>query len=96
MSEITKEAVPEFSVGYGTIDGTPTALQPNKEVLKYVVIRADVNNTGEIRIGVNAAGTANGFPLKAGEQSPMIHIDNLSKVWIVGSTTGQVYSWIAV
>ena len=66
------------------------------KVQKYVVIRADSGNSGTISLGNTATRASSGFILKAGDTSPKIKIDDLSKVWLVGSASSQAYSWISV
>lgn len=59
---------------------------------------ASANSTGIVYVGnsdVTAGGTdgTDGFPLAAGERL-FVAIDDVSKVWVIGSTTGLAVSWI--
>ena len=59
------------------------------------MIRANDDNTGTITIGTKG-NEANGYILRAGESSPRIYLDDLSKVFIVGSGANQGYSYLAI
>jgi hypothetical protein len=65
-----------------------------------VEIRADAaNGANFVYVGnsdVTAGGTdaTDGFKLAAGERV-FIPIDDPSKVWVIGSTTGLAVSWVA-
>jgi len=65
------------------------------EVNKYVVVRANGANTGIILIGTTVANVGDGFILSAGQVSPPIYVDQLNKLYLVGGTANQAYSWIA-
>lgn len=59
---------------------------------------AAANSTGIVYVGkstVTAGGTdtTDGFPLAAGERL-FLAIDDVSSVWVIGSTTGLAVSWI--
>ena len=64
-------------------------------VKKYVMLRANGANTSVIMIGNRADNAADGFILSAGQQSPPLHVDDLSKVYIVGGAADQGFSWVA-
>ena len=65
------------------------------EVRKYVMLRANGANTSVIMIGNTAANASDGFILSAGQQSPPICADDLSRIYIVGGAADQGFSWIA-
>lgn len=79
--------------------GTAEALAAST-ACKSVVITAETDNTGTISVGgstvVAALGTRRGTPLGAGE-SVAIDIDNLSKVFIDATVTGDgvTYTYLA-
>jgi hypothetical protein len=92
--DITREAVAEFQTGSGTVGTTAARIHSGKGLVKGVVVRA---GTKPIAIQSTPGATSNaGFQLGAGEQSPWIHIDDLSKVWVIGSEAGCDYSWLAI
>jgi hypothetical protein len=92
---VAKESVSSWNAGNGSVGETPAQLSDTSfEVRKHVVIRADAGNSGTITVGPNAGGVSAGFILAAGEQTPPIYVDDLSKVWLVGSASGQNYSFI--
>jgi len=66
-----------------------------RRVNKYVVVRANGANTGIILIGTTVANVGDGFILSAGQVSPPIYVDQLNKLYLVGGTANQAYSWIA-
>jgi hypothetical protein len=85
----------------GSIGGT--ALQLTSTVtplLRGITVKADAaNSTAFVYVGNSnvtagiAAPTTDGFKLAAGE-SVSFEIDDVSKVWVIGSTTGLAVSWI--
>jgi hypothetical protein len=96
LVDIDRESQAEFRTGSGTVGTDVVRLSEiGREVKKYVMLRANGANTSVIMIGHSAAGVADGFILSAGQQSPPIFVDTLSKVYIVGGAAGQGYSWIA-
>lgn len=90
---VAKESVADWNSGNGTVGTTPQAIG-EYPVKKHVVIRATTGNTGTIGLSPNAGSAANGFILGAGETSPPIYVDDLNKVFVVGSAASQSYSWI--
>lgn len=64
-------------------------------VKKYVMLRANGANTSVIMIGNTPANASDGFILSAGQQSPPIYADDLSRIYIVGGVADQGYSYIA-
>lgn len=93
--DIAKEAISTFAAGDGTIGLTPTQLTPGGQVNKHVVVRANGGNSNVIMVGPSAAAVGAGFVLAAGNQTPPIYVDDLSKVWLLGGAAAQGYSWIA-
>jgi len=94
---IANEAMAEFIHGHGVVGGTSAALaSAETPVKKYVIIKADLTNTDNVYVGGPAVTTGNGFELDAGESTPPIHINDLSKVWVVGGAASQGYSWLAI
>jgi hypothetical protein len=94
---IGQESIHNWQAGSGTVGTTPTQLFPAAfRVRKSVIIRANAGNSGTITLGNSAASAGDGFILAAGDTSPEIKINDLSKVWLVGSGSDQAYSWLAV
>lgn len=95
--DIIKEAVSEFYSGSGTVDATAAQLHTGRTIVKWVIIKAAADlGAKTISIGPAEGQAAGGFVLTAGQESPPICIDNLNKVWLIGSDAGCGYSWIAV
>ena len=94
---IGKESMTEWSAGNGSVGTVPAQLVAMPfPVRKHVIVRANSGNSATISIGPTSAQCDAGFILAAGATSPPIHIDDLSKVWLVGSASGQAFSWLAV
>lgn len=94
-TELGKESVASFAAGDGTV-GTSSAVQlPGRTVLKHVVVRANGGNTNIVMVGHSEATVAAGFVLAAGEETPPIYVDDLSKIWVLGGAASQGFSWIA-
>lgn len=91
---IGQESQAGFAAGDGTI-GTAEASLPAYPVMKHVVVRANGGNSNIIMVGHGQSAVANGFVLAAGERTPEIYVDDLSKIWIKGGAAAQGYSWIA-
>ena len=82
-----------------------TALQltaTSRKLAQGVTVKADAGNAGNFifvgLIGVTAgisAPTTDGFKLAAGQEIE-IPIDDPSKIYVIGSTTGLAVSWVAV
>ncbi len=86
----------DFWTDAGTCNTTAKQLKDKSFPLKWgVVVRATTANTKPICIG-NSDAKNTGFLLAAGEQSPLIPIDNLNKLWVVSTEGDQGYSWIAL
>jgi hypothetical protein len=96
---IGREALEEFQVGQGTVGAASAVLVAAnlaKPILKYVIIKADLTNTDDVFVGTASVTASTGFRLDAGEVTPPIHIDDLSKVYVIGGAASQGYSWLAV
>lgn len=93
---IAKVTLPDgFMAGHGTVGTTEQAVSGvNFEIRKQIVVRADGANTSTVVVG-RPGDAANGFILKAGEQSPPIFVDATDKVHVVGGAAGQNYSWLS-
>jgi hypothetical protein len=83
------------SIGATALQLSATAI----EIQTGIEIKAaTANGSGIVYVGkstVTAGGTdtTDGFPLAAGERV-FLAIDDVSKVWVIGSTTGLAVSWI--
>lgn len=80
-----------------------TALQLSATAIELQVgieIRADAANganfiyVGKSTVTAGGTDTTDGFKLAAGERV-FVAIDDVSKVWVIGSTTGLAVTWIA-
>ena len=95
--DITKEAVSEFHTGSGTVGTSAAQLHTGMAITKYVVVKAAGDlGSKTIHVGPTLAQASSGFVLRAGEQTPPIHVNDLGKVWLVGSDADCDYSWVAV
>lgn len=91
--DIYKEATAEFHVSCSTVGLTAIPIHAGMGLIKGVVIRAGAK---AIAFGSHPGVTyATGFVLLPNEQSPLIRIDDLNKVWVVGSEAGCPFSWFA-
>jgi hypothetical protein len=90
---IGKEALGSFAAGNGSV-GTSAAQLPGRLVNKHVVIRAGSDNGNVVIVGHSADAVGAGFVLAAGEQTPPIYVDDLSKLWIKGGAASQAFSWL--
>jgi len=63
---------------------TPVQLNSNQELKFGVTVLALSTNSATVYVGNSGVTTSNGFPLAAGA-GIQLAIDNLSKVYIVGS-----------
>jgi len=96
---IGREAAEEFQVGQGSVGAASQPLAvvgASRSVLKYVIIKADFTNTNDVFVGTSGVTTTTGFRLDAGEATPPIPIDELSKVHVIGGAALQGYSWLAI
>jgi hypothetical protein len=84
--------VASFSAGNGTVGTTPQQLSIACDVLKHVVVRASSGNNSTITVGPTSA---TGFILAAGEQTPPIYVNDISKILVVGGMADQNYSRIS-
>jgi hypothetical protein len=88
---IGREAAEEFQAGQGSISIFPEpvlAANMAAAVLKYVIIRADAANPGNLYVGPSTVVVGAGFRLDAGDETPPIHIDSLAKVYVVSDVSG--------
>ena len=96
---IGREALTAFQAGQGTVGATAqklAALNAVPPVLKYVIVKADATNSNNVFAGPSGVDATIGFRLDAGETTPPIHIDDVSKVSVIGDAASQGYSWLAV
>jgi hypothetical protein len=92
---VANQSVSSWNAGHGSVGETAQALSTGAPaVKKHIVVRADAGNSGTITVGPNAGAASGGFVLGAGEQTPPIFVDDLKKVWVVGSGSDQAYSWV--
>lgn len=92
---IGKEAVAGFMSGNGTVGTDAAQVYANSiEVLKHVTVHADSGNSGTIKVGASASQASTGYVLNAGDSTPPIFVNDLSLIWVVGSGSGQNFSFI--
>lgn len=92
---IAQESVGGFNAGSDTIGTSPQPLAAPYPVKKHVVVRANGANASVVIVGPTEESAASGFILSAGQQTPPIYVDNVSKVFVVGGAANQGYSWIS-
>lgn len=85
---IQKTSVDEFKSGAGVVGTTPIQL-PSFPATKGVTIRSG----GNVRVGDSATIAASGFHLAAGE-SVTIRVNASDKIWIVGESADQPFSYL--
>ena len=88
---IGKEAAEEFQAGQGSVSIFPEpvlAAGYGQSVQKYVIIRADAANPGNLYVGPSTVVVGAGFLLDAGDETPPIYIDSLAKVHVISDQTG--------
>lgn len=82
-----------------SINTTAVQLTTTSSKLKNsITILASSGNSGSVAIGYSSGITASGastdgFPLSAGA-GVTVQIDNINKIWVIGSASGQVVNWI--
>lgn len=94
---LEKESHPEFHVGVNSdIDQVAEQLTTISVVArKYVYIKANAGNSGDVYVGRQGVSASNGYPLDAGEKV-IIPVDDPSKIWVIGSADNQGVKWVAV
>ena len=93
------KALEEFQAGQGTVGVTKqplAAVGAAHSVERYVVVKANLGNSDDVFVGPVNVAVGTGFRLDAGEVTPPIPIDELSKVYVVGGAASQGYSWLAI
>ena len=78
-----------------TVPSAGTRVQFAYALLKSMVIKALVANTGTIYVGGQTVSSANGFQLAAGDVVAF-DINNASAVWIDSSVNGEGVSWLGI
>lgn len=96
--QIEKESLPDFWTGTITV-GTGTAVQLSSakhEIRKGVYLRVGaVPADALLSVGKTALDAANGFIIPFGETSPMLYVDDLSKLWLISTKDNTPVTWIA-
>jgi len=79
--------------GQITVPTAGTEVQgPDLQVNGYVTLKAHPANTGYIYLGNDGAGavsSATGYPLSAGGDVAIRHINNLLDIWVDSSVNGE-------
>lgn len=100
--QIVSDVAPYFMSGTQIVGATPVQLVAGPTSFsRGVAIKADAGNTGTVVVGNNAgltmgsdSPTTDGFPLKAGE-SIGLSIADLSRIWLLADTEGQILYFMA-
>lgn len=91
---IGKESLSTFVTGQGTVGTTELPLTPVPlPVAKHVVVKASASNNNWLMVGIRGHAI-DGFPLAAGEETGLIHIDSTDKVGVVAGGANQKYSYV--
>jgi hypothetical protein len=87
---------PLISGSNSTINATtPTALTSTfTPVVGGIIIQAPAGNSQIIYLGGSNVTSANGFALAAGGSSPLLHINDVSKLYAISATGTQAVNWI--
>lgn len=95
--QIEKESLPDFWTGAAVISTTPVQLSSVIHIVrKGVYIRVGVLPTEAlVSVGKTTNVANDGFIISAGQTSPMLYIDDLSKVWLHSTEAATPITWIA-
>jgi len=95
--QIDKESLPDFWTGVGTVSKTPAKLSDaSQPIRKGIYIRVGTLPAGALlSIGSTQAVGTIGFVVPAGETSPLLYIDDVSKLWVVSTEDNTPFTWIA-
>jgi len=72
----------------------------NFECQRGVVVKAAAGNSGKVYVGnsdvtADSAAATDGFELSAGE-AVTLEVDNVNKIWVIGSAVSQKVFWLTV
>lgn len=92
--QIVEQAYAEFKAGALDVDQVAIKLAPAFRVHGRVSLKAADGNTGTIYVGdsVNVS-SSNGYPL-AENEGVDIYVNDVSKIWVIGSADNQVLKWV--
>lgn len=100
MTRIGDDSLANFDHGRTSSIGTSAVRLTNasSHTPRGVQIKAAIGNTGTVYVGnsdvtANAADATDGFPLVGGE-ALFVPIDDPSKVYVIGSASGQVVFYL--
>lgn len=95
--QIEKESLPDFWTGTIVVGTSPVQFSAvEHKVRKGVYLRVGTTVADAlISIGKTATEAATGFSVAIGVTSPLLYIDDLSKLWIVSNKASTPVSWIA-
>ena len=83
--------------GAGTVGTTAAPLSTTATDVKWVIVQADDDNTGDIYVGsstVANSGGNRGLRLGPG-RTVTIPVDQLSDIYLIGSAASQTYEYLA-
>ena len=78
-----------------TTAGTAVQLQSTSQTIKSITVKAKDGNAGYIYVADSDVSSSNGFILGA-NAGVSLEINDISKIWINSSVSGEGASWIAV
>ncbi len=88
-TNIGRETVEEFWTGQGeATQFAAPVLSSSVPLLKHATVRAASGNPGDLYVGPSNVAVGTGFILDAGDETPPIPIDDLSKLYVISSVTG--------
>lgn len=96
--QIEKESLSDFWTGTITVGTSAMKLSSVKrEIRKGVYLRVGATPTDALlSIGKTVTDAATGFIVPAGETSPLLYVDDLSKLWLVSTKAGTLVTWFAL
>lgn len=100
MVDVYKDSLPKGITNAATVGTTAAQFNSNsRDLLSGVVVKAAAGNASVVYVGFHSGITADtastaGYPLAAGESVAM-PIDDLSDLWAIGGSAGQIYHVMA-
>jgi len=83
--------------GTGTVGTAAAAISSTSTNINWIVVQADSSNSGNLFLGsstVTNSGATTGIQLQAGQSAQFV-VDDLNKVYVVGSAAGQTFHYLA-
>jgi len=93
---VARRVSPFMAYNQLTVGTSATPLVTSSIPLMFgVVVKADINNSGNVYVGDSSVSTSNGYCLTAGE-GIAFEIYDASKVYVVADTDNQKVYWLGV